>query len=180
MSQVESAAMLRNVIFKLKETKTHAEIMGWLIAEAVVILKDLSFSEPEIKQAQAKPATIQDTNNATGPRGEAWKPPVGGWYRHDGRFVKDETWKPAEKPVEQERKPSVPDVLNSQPQGPGVSTALNLNHPDGRVRDANATGGAFAVEWTPPVRNGQGHYEKYGPNGEGSRWVPDPEPEERN
>jgi hypothetical protein len=126
MSQTETRAMLRNVIFKLKETKTHTEIMGWLVAEAVTVLKDLSFSEPEIKQAQAKPATIQDTNNATGPRGETWKPPVGGFYRHDGRFVKDETWKPAEKPAVEESKPSVPDVLAQVQQGTPVKTDKRL------------------------------------------------------
>ncbi len=109
MSQTETRAMLRNVIFKLKETKTHAEIMGWLVAEAVTILKDLSFSEPDFKakQVQAKPATIRE-DPATGPERQVWVAPTNGFWRHDGRFVPSADWKPVEKPVAEEPTPVEP------------------------------------------------------------------------
>jgi hypothetical protein len=155
----ETAAMLRNVIAQVKENtgKTHAEAVALVVAE---LLK----TEPA-QAVQAK------KDLATGPAPQEWQPAKGGWWRRDGRFVPDETWKPTAKPTETPRE-DVPDVAS---QGTLITHTKNTGSllgvaKDGRVRDLNATGGAIKVEWQPPVG---GHYEPYGPNGTSSRWVTD-------
>ena len=128
----ESKAMLGNLIAKLRETKTHAEIIGWLMAEAIGLLKIIpdteSKQDAQADQVQDAPAAIQGRKGDPNPTGPVvkWKPPVGGFYRHDGRFVKDETWKPARQPTVEESKPSVPDVLTAMQQGRPVKTDKHL------------------------------------------------------
>ena len=141
----ESSAMLASLYAQAKESgKTHAEVVTWIVSEV------LSMAQPQDERAEEEQAKQQTRPHdpATGPVPQQWQAPTNGFFRRDGRFVPNATWKPAQRSVETPRECAVPDVASMLTYTRNNGSHLGVAK-DGRVRDLCATG-PIGQPWQPP------------------------------